>query len=52
MINDSSFHFGGINMTALSDLDLDSHALKTYKTELNPRLRVNNIENVSLSVRD
>ncbi|KAM7533984.1 hypothetical protein Aperf_G00000111088 [Anoplocephala perfoliata] len=49
MVNHSSFHFGGINMTALSDLDLDSVALKTYRAELNPRLRANSMENANLS---
>ncbi|VDN99142.1 unnamed protein product [Rodentolepis nana] len=48
-INESSLHFGGINMTALADIALDSVALKTYKTELNPRIRGNDVVNGNLS---
>ncbi|KAM3185921.1 hypothetical protein ACTXT7_005395 [Hymenolepis weldensis] len=48
-INESSLHFGGINMTALADIALDSVALKTYKTELNPRVRGSDMANGNLS---
>ncbi|KAL5961737.1 Glutamate receptor [Taenia solium] len=48
-INDSSLQFGGINMTALADIDFDSVALKSYKAELNPRARLADMTNGNLS---
>ncbi|VDM34074.1 unnamed protein product [Hydatigera taeniaeformis] len=48
-INDSSLQFGGINMTALADIDFDSVALKGYKAELNPRARLTDMTNGNLS---
>nr|CDS23919.1 glutamate receptor 2 [Echinococcus granulosus] len=48
-INDSSLQFGGINMTALADMDFDAVALKSYKAELNPRARLADMTNGNLS---
>ncbi|CDI96736.1 glutamate receptor 2 [Echinococcus multilocularis] len=48
-INESSLQFGGINMTALADMDFDPVALKSYKAELNPRARLADMTNGNLS---